>query len=127
MVRDKLQQFSRLLIVVGLCGCSQLNFGALGLQLPGSVKPIRDLHSEPNVDSVVSLRGQVGDRIPLIEAQVYQLRDQTGTVWVLTTNPIDQSGGTVAIRGQVRFQSIPLAGREQGEVYIEEIERWVEE
>ncbi|MDX2214231.1 MAG: hypothetical protein SFY66_13155 [Oculatellaceae cyanobacterium bins.114] len=127
MVKDKFWQFSQLLVVIGICGCSQLDLGVLGLQLPGSVRQIQDLQSNPTVNSVVYLRGRVGDRVPLIEAQVYQLSDPTGSIWVFTTQPIPQSGDTIAIQGQIRFQSIPLAGQEQGEVYIEEQNRWIEE
>jgi hypothetical protein len=69
----------------------------------------------------VRLRGTVGDRAPLLNGQVYQLQDSTGEIWVLTSDTTLETGDQVVIRGRVRYQSISLAGREQGEFYIEEL------
>lgn len=129
MIIGKIGQFWGLfvfsgVVLSGVYSCSSVDLGALGLQLPGSVKPIQELQSDPDLNSLVYLRGRVGDRIPLIEAQIYQLQDDTGSIWVLTTDPLIESGATVAVQGRVRFESIPLAGQELGEIYIEEQERW---
>lgn len=129
MLTNKIKQANRLLILValvGLWGCNSLDLGALGLQFPGNVKSVQDLQSEPAIGSTVYLRGQVGDRVPLVEAQVYQLQDETGSIWVVTSNPLTQSGDRIAVQGSIRFESIPLAGQEMGEVYIEEQNRWIE-
>ncbi len=71
----------------------------------------------------VRLQGKVGDRIPLIGQQIYQLEDETGRVLVVTSSTALRSGDTVRIRGTLRFESIPIAGKEMGGIYIEETER----
>jgi uncharacterized protein YdeI (BOF family) len=71
----------------------------------------------------VWLQGKVGDRIPLIGQQIYQLEDETGRILVVTSDTALRSGDTVRIRGTLRFESIPISGREMGGIYIEELER----
>jgi RecJ-like exonuclease len=75
----------------------------------------------------VQLEGTVVDRAPMIDAVVYQLQDETGQIWVLSTEPtvepIVQTGDRVLVRGIVRFESILLEEQEFGEAYIEEITR----
>jgi hypothetical protein len=58
-------------------------------------------------------------------AAVYQLQDQTGKIWVLTTDASLEPGERLLVKGKVRFESIPIAGQELGEAYIEEHKREV--
>lgn len=71
-------------------------------------------------DRAVYLTGQVGDRVPLVDAQIYQLSDRTGQIWVVTPDTTLQSGEQVTIRGTVRFQAMEVTNGQSGEVYIEE-------
>jgi hypothetical protein len=104
-----------LLLIIGVgCGGNWL----------GRARPIQDIRQSAAVDTTVYLKGQVSDRVPLVSGQVYQLQDETGTIWVLTEHPIPQSGQQLMVKGWVRYQSIPLAGQDYGETYIEEQERW---
>lgn len=70
--------------------------------------------------STVILEGTVRDRVPLVDAQVYQLQDASGSLWVVSGNTGLQVGETVRIRGKLRFQSIPVEGQELGELYVEQ-------
>jgi len=65
------------------------------------------------------------DRVPLLNAEVYQLQDETGKIWILTTQSTQELGERLLVRGKVRFESIPIAGQELGEAYIEEQNREV--
>ncbi len=88
-----------------------------------TVTPIQDIQAHPHrswFTATVDVQGTVGDRVPLIGGLVYQLRDPTGTIWVLTHRSQQPAGETIEIKGIVRFQSIPIAGQEHGEAYIEE-------
>ena len=116
-------RFSILLWLVGLVGCNSGSEAIRldGLPFPGRVTPIERIQTRSRADYTVRLKGKVGDRAPLFNGQVYQLQDSTGTIWVLTHDTSLQTGEQVSIRGQVRYQSIPLAGQEQGEFYIEEL------
>lgn len=102
----------------------RLNLQTL-LQQPVTVETVRQATDTLGVD--VYLEGQVGNRVPLVNAMVYQLRDATGTIWVVTPDTTVQPGQTVRIRGTIRFESIPVAGQELGEIYLEEQHRqWLD-
>lgn len=122
LVRVRVWQFSILLGLIGLSGCAGWSEAiCLNGLLPGKVRPIERIQTCSATNQLVRLRGTVGDRAPLLNGQVYQLQDSTGTIWVLTSDTTLKTGDQVFIRGRVRYQSIPLAGREQGEFYIEEL------
>ena len=73
-----------------------------------------------NIDAVVNLSGRVTTRAPLLGQQAYEIQDDTGEIWVLTTADAPALGMAVQVRGKVRYASILLAGKEQGSVYIEQ-------
>ena len=106
----------------------QLGFISLltGLTSCSGVTTVQDVQTHPQrnwLTSTVYLKGQVIDRVPLIKAQVYQLQDSTGEIWVLTDKATPKVGDRVAIKGQVRYQKIPIDGQDFGEAYIEEQEQ----
>ncbi len=110
----------------GLSGCGSLPQSSLNVINPGlsvNVTNIRDLKPQQNNAAIVYLTGKVAKQVPLLEQRVYQLQDSTGTIWVLTNQTTPQPGDRVLIKTQVRYQSIPLAGKEFGEVYVEEQEQ----
>jgi RPA family protein len=50
----------------------------------------------------------------------YQISDPTGKIWVVTNQGNLQKGTQVVLKGKIRYQSIPIAGQDFGEVYLEE-------
>ena len=72
---------------------------------------------------MVYLQGKVVKQVPLVERQVYQLQDSTGIIWVLTNQTNIQQGEQILVEGKLRYESIPLAGKDFGELYIEEQEQ----
>lgn len=98
------------LLVTGLGGCSRLT-------------TIQAVLAHPNqhwFTATVYVKGKVSDRVPLIDGLVYQLQDRTGKIWVLTQRTTQPVGQQILIKGKVHYQSIPIAGQELGEAYIEE-------
>lgn len=83
---------------------------------------VQQIKTQRNIGETVSVEGTVGDRVPLIEAQVYELQDATGSIWVLTPAPVPEPGTPVRIEATVRYQEIQLLGQDQGEVYLEQME-----
>ncbi len=73
------------------------------------------------VDQEVYLQGQVGDRAPLLTGQVYELRDATGILWILSPQATLQTGEQVTIRGKVRRESFTIEDQQMTEIYIEEL------
>lgn len=102
-------------VLVGLTGCSGLT----------TIEKVQQRPHRQWFNNQVQLRGKVVDRVPLIQAGVYQLEDPTGKIWILTTDASPQPGEQLQVKGRVRFESIPIEGMELGEAYIEEQQREV--
>lgn len=107
---------------VGLLGCansapfgiSGLNVGNIGM----NVTKIGNIPQNSSIDSIVYLQGQVTNRAPLMGLSAYQLKDTTGTIWVFTNQTLPNLGDKILITGKLQFQSIPVSGKEFGEVYV---------
>lgn len=117
-----------LLLILGLVGCGTSTMSNAGsgeiqtIQFLTNPTPIGTIQSSRKPDSTVHLRGKVGNRAPLLGGTAYELRDATGTIWILTQGTAPKPGDEVAIKGILRYQSIQLNGREQGTLYIEQQE-----
>lgn len=118
-------------ILAGLltsCTGGQLfDLDRLFLSFPGNPVSIEQVQRFRRVNSTVYLAGDIMERVPLIEAQVYRLRDSTGHVWVLTSDTALSVGDRVVIKGKVRLEPMSLAGQDQGEIYIEEVKQFASE
>ena len=112
-------------------GWQTVRLGMLGLMIGVTgcgVTSVRSVHDNPQrnwFNSTVKLEGMVVDRVPLLDAAVYQLQDETGKIWILTPHSSLQPGERLLVTGTVRFESIPIEGQERGEAYIEEQNREV--
>lgn len=96
------------LLALLLNGCSRLT-------------TVQDVQTHPHRWlSTVQLQGTVGDRVPLIGAEVYELKDETGTIWVLTRDRRLKTGQQVKIEGKIQIEAIEIAGQTTQEVYIEQ-------
>lgn len=107
-----------------------LGIGIVGISLAScsGLTTVERVQQQPQrswFNSTVKLEGTIVDQAPLIDAQLYQLQDDTGKIWVLTTDDNLQAGEQVVVRGEVQFESIPIGGSDFGEAYIQEQEREV--
>jgi len=112
-----------LFLVVGLCSCgnaTQSGFNVGNFRVGSNVTAIRDIKPQQNQQATVYIQGKVERQVPLVKKWVYQIDDSTGKIWVVTNQTKLAKGDQVVIKGKVRYQSIPLAGKEFGEVYVEE-------
>lgn len=113
------------LLALMSCGnLAQFGINTPSLRLGLDVTNIRDLKLQDN-NAKVYLQGKVTHFVPLFKQQVYQLQDSTGTIWVLTHQAGSQPGDEMLVKGKLRYQSIPLAGKDFGELYVEEQERLI--
>ncbi len=111
------------LLVVGLCSCSSLTSSGLNgtnLKIGTNVTPIREIKPEQDNQATVYIQGQVQKQAPLMKQWAYQINDSTGKIWVVTNQKNLGEGAQVVIKGKVHYRSIPLGGKELGEVYLEE-------
>jgi len=107
-------------VVVGCTSLGGIANSNDRLELPSQdpTTPIQALLQPPQTPESHRLTGQVQQIAPLVQGQVYQLQDSTGSIWVLSQGSGLTVGDRVLIQGTPTYQSIPLAGREQGEVYV---------
>ena len=105
------------------CDLPQSSMNAINLRPKVDVTNIREIKLQRDNKATVYLQGKVAKQVPLVERRVYQLQDLSGTIWVLTNQTALQQGDKVLVKGKVRYQSIPLAGKDFGEVYVEEQEQ----
>lgn len=111
------------LLVAGLCSCDSVkipDWKASNFSIGKNVTPIGEIKSTQDQKVTVYIQGKVEKQVPLVKRQAYQISDATGKIWVITNQLNFKAGESVVIKGKVRYQSIPLAGQEFGEVYIEE-------
>ncbi|MBW4695210.1 MAG: hypothetical protein KME27_25965 [Lyngbya sp. HA4199-MV5] len=105
------------------CGSFDGSQGSSGIQPVGfaiATSTIESLKQAPNVNAIVQIKGQVGQRVPLLGKTAYELSDATGSIWVIATDAIPNPGDGVVVEGKLLYQSIPLNGKEQGSVYLEQ-------
>lgn len=114
---QKLWLSTSTLLVVGLVSCGSL--ASLGTE----VINIGDIHQKWNAYSTVRVQGNVGDRVPLVGSQVYEVEDSTGTIWVLTKEPAPNQGDQVLIEAKVRHEDILVNAQDFGEAYLIEEKR----
>jgi uncharacterized protein YdeI (BOF family) len=94
---------------------------ALLLNSCSRLTTVQDVQTRPRRwSSTVQLEGTVGDRVPLIGAEVYELKDPTGEIWVLTDDRTLETGEQVKIQGKIRIEEITIEGQTAEEVYIEQ-------
>ncbi len=111
------------LLVVGLCSCGSLTSSGLNgtnFTIGTNVTPIREIKPEKDNKATVYIQGKVEKKAPLMKQWAYQINDSTGKIWVVTNQKNLSEGAQVVIKGKIRYRSIPLAGKELGEVYLEE-------
>ncbi|MBE8992355.1 hypothetical protein [Nostoc sp. LEGE 12450] len=111
------------LLVVGLCSCGSLTpsgLNGINFQIGSNVTPIREIKPKQDNQATVYIQGQVEKQAPLMKQWAYQINDSTGKIWVVTNQKNLAKGAQVVIKGKIRYQSIPLGGKELGEVYLEE-------
>ncbi len=113
-------------IVGGLVGCGSLgqsSFNGVNFRIGTNITNISNVKS-PNNQGTVYLQGQVTNIVPLSEPwQAYQMQDSSGTIWAITSVKGLQMKDKLLIKGNLRYQSIPLEAQELGDFYVEEQER----
>jgi hypothetical protein len=127
--------------------CLTLTFGSVGflgsctevsskVGIPINVTPISQIVKNPKVGSSVNIKGTVTQQAPFLKGGAYQIKDETGKIWVmrdshqeslgdlpvesLRERPLPNPGDSLTIKGIVQYESIPIGKQEFGEVYLDE-------
>lgn len=108
-------------VITGLYACNnQANSGITfeKFKIAANVTPIQKI-SQKNQDTTIYIQGTVEKTAPLIKKIAYQINDSTGKIWVITNQRNLGIGEQVIFKGNVKYKSIPLDGKEYGEIYLE--------
>ncbi|MEL6438821.1 MAG: hypothetical protein AAFQ80_06140 [Cyanobacteria bacterium J06621_8] len=79
--------------------------------------------SDQKLNRTVYLTGKVSQIAPLLDRTAYQLDDGTGQVWVITTQAPPRLAENISLKGQIKYQTLPFAEQELGELYLVELEQ----
>ncbi|MGG6238827.1 hypothetical protein ACQ4N7_09315 [Nodosilinea sp. AN01ver1] len=96
-----------------------------GLAWLDPITPIAEVsQTQP---STVYLAGTVERQLPLVGQGLYELVDETGAIWVLSSEAPPAVGTAIAIRASLQYEQILLQGQDIGQHYAEELERLPQE
>lgn len=76
-----------------------------------------------NRGSTVYLAGTVERQLSLVDQGLYELADDSGSIWVLSAEAPPPVDASVALRATIQYEQILLQGQDIGEYYAEELER----
>jgi hypothetical protein len=71
-------------------------------------------------DEIVTISGTVAKRVPVLEGWLYQVSDNTGSLWVLTERSDPTVGELATVQGLVRYEAITVGEVDASEMYLEE-------
>ncbi len=111
-------------ILMGVGGCQELiddSLVALGKE-ELAITSVTQIERKKNGRKIY-VRGKVIHRSPFLGSAAYQLKDDTGNVWVFTDNPLPTLGEEVFIRGKVKQESLPIQEQELGSFYLIELQQ----
>ena len=75
----------------------------------------------------IYVRGKVIHRSPFLGNAAYQLQDDTGSLWVLTSQSLPDKGDEVFIRGKIQRESLLIKEQELGGLYLVELQQLTSE
>jgi hypothetical protein len=111
-----------ILLSIGLFGCGSLN-NLKAVFSNASVTPIARLQQQKETAKIVCLQGLVGDRVPLLGSAAYQLKDETGEIWVIAKKALPVTGERVSLKGEIKYMPIEMGKEVSRDLYIVELER----
>ena len=84
--------------------------------------PINAIADSPKTESIY-IKGQVIKVVPLLGNNAYQIQDDTGKIWVITTGSLPSIGQNILIMCNIESQSLSFINQELDELYLVEIEK----
>ncbi|MGB3309723.1 MAG: hypothetical protein WBG32_24055 [Nodosilinea sp.] len=92
-----------------------------GLARLDPVTPIAE--ASQSQQSPLYLAGMVERQLPLVGQGLYELVDESGAIWVLSSEAPPSVGTSLAIQVNLQYEQILLQGQDIGQYYAQELER----
>ncbi len=132
--------FSCTLLTLGSCTTSEVGKDSPNAELPAANKGAQTSNSSARLpairlsrasvsigsltaeqaDDTVTISGTVAQRVPLLEGWLYEVSDDSGSLWVLSDKSAPAVGETATVDGVVRYEAIVVGEIDAGEVYLQE-------
>lgn len=75
------------------------------------------------INQSIQVQGTVQQLVPLLNKWLYEISDDTGTIWVITPETPPVLGQSVVVEGNVQYEQILIGGIDQGDYYLLESRR----
>lgn len=122
--RRKIKTITYYMIIIflsiNLIGCDILT----SVNLWHSKKPISiNAIAQKNKNRIIYITGKVIKLAPLLGKNAYQIQDDTGNIWVVTTEKLPYIEQNIYIKCKIKSQSLSLGNQELDDLYLVELER----
>lgn len=103
----------------GITSCSYLI--KLGFASP-EVTEISEIQNQDQATETIKIEGIVKKIIPLIDRKGFEVKDQTGSIWVVTQGNIPKIGDRISVEGRLKSQEFIIGEEHFKEFYLESME-----
>ena len=130
----RLKEWAGLILIAGLVGCSHAAEGpgsedSTGLHFPSGIAQIgrptvtiQELSPQQQNDTL-QIEGTVEQQAPLLAGSIYQLQDDSGTIWVLSDDAPPAASSSVRVVGTLQVEPIQVEGIDISDFYVQERDR----
>ncbi|MBL1209689.1 hypothetical protein [Geminocystis sp. GBBB08] len=83
---------------------------------------ISKIQNQNKTTEIIKIEGICQNIIPLLDRKGFEIKDQTGSIWVVTQGNIPKIGDRISVEGQLKFQEIVIGEEKFNEFYLEKSE-----
>jgi hypothetical protein len=102
-----------LLIILGSKRVINFNFAS-----SSKIIHVSQIKQDAGKSRRVKISGTVTKVIPLVSSVAYQVKDDTGEIWVLSENEAPQVDQNIIINGTLKYQNIKIGEEDFGSFYV---------
>ncbi len=82
-----------------------------------------DALTDGQVDNTITISGKIAQKSAVLDGWLYQVQDETGSLWVLSDRDAPDVGESVTVEGAVRYEPIVVGDLDVSEFYLEETDQ----
>lgn len=106
-------------IALTTTGCGYLIHGGFAGENQVTIEEIKT--SADSENKSVNVEGNVTQVIPLVNGFAFEIEDNTGTIWVMTTGEKPEVGQRISTQATVNREEIMIAEQDMSSVYLQQI------
>ena len=132
--RQKISKFISLLMImslsINLTSCNFLTASNLfNSKLPTAINAIAEKYTSRRANTKkhkpIYITGKVIKIAPLLGKNAYQVQDDTGKIWVITTAKLPSIGQKIFIKCNIKSQNSSSKSQDLEKIYLVELEKLV--